>query len=236
MLMCAIETSGKNCSVALLRDAEVLAYDSLLEPARHSIVLMPLVDRLFRQCSLAPADVDVFAVGVGPGSFTGLRIGIGTIKGLAFPYHTPCAGVSTLASLACSAGTSSRTILPVIDARRGRVYAGAYRWQSYPCAIAEDGVTPICQLWQEYSDHDVLFIGDAASICYTIWEDNGYAHRAECMQCEPDALGTAMAAQRIVEEGLTVSPALLVPRYLLETQAERECAARENTHENIHSQ
>ena len=235
MLMCAIETSGRTCSMALLQGQEVLAYDSLMTPARHSMVLMPLIESLFQQSGVCPGDIDVYAVGSGPGSFTGLRIGIGTVKGLAYPNGTSCAGVSTLESLVCSAGKRNSVVVPVLDARRGRVYAGAYRWDPHPVPITDDCVMTLEQLWDRYRSQQVFFVGDAADICYTVWEQNGLSESVGHMVCEPDALGCAMAARRMVAENILVPPELLVPRYLLETQAERE--RRENQHnENLNSQ
>ena len=237
MLMFAIETSGSNCGAAALCDDRVLASETLSGAFHHSVTLMPLVDQIFCQCGLHPGDIDVYAVSAGPGSFTGIRIGIGTVKGLAFPTGTPCAGVSTLESLAWAAKPCGRLILSVIDARRGRVYTGAFRLEDTPEPLTGEAVVPIEQLWMTYRHQPVLFVGDAAELCYNVWKEKGDAGQAEFLNCQPDVLATARAASHMIKRGLLTSPDLLKPRYILTTQAERERTGRETeTNENSHRQ
>jgi tRNA threonylcarbamoyladenosine biosynthesis protein TsaB len=126
-LVLAIDTSTRTASVALVRDGDVVARRDVETPA-HSDVLLPAIDALVAGASVRAADIDAFAVGAGPGSFTGLRIGMATAKGLAFAAGRPLWAVSSLAALARDAADDGATglLVPVRDARRGEIYAGFY--------------------------------------------------------------------------------------------------------------
>ena len=119
MNILAVDTAGKTLGVALLQD-DRLKYECYLDGGMtHSETLMPLVDHCLKLCGLTCADIDLFGVNAGPGSFTGLRIGLAAVKGLAFPRETLCAPVSTLEALA-AAHTGEGTVLCALDARRAR--------------------------------------------------------------------------------------------------------------------
>ena len=123
MNILAIDTAGKTLGVALLQD-DRLKYECYLDGGMtHSETLMPLVDHCLKLCGLTCADIDLFGVNAGPGSFTGLRIGLAAVKGLAFSRETLCAPVSTLEALA-AAHTGEGTVLCALDARRAQVYIG----------------------------------------------------------------------------------------------------------------
>jgi tRNA threonylcarbamoyladenosine biosynthesis protein TsaB len=129
MLVLGIDTSTLTASVALARDGVVVAANDV-ETRAHGDVLLTAIDALVRAAGLAPADLGAVAVGAGPGSFTGLRIGMATAKGIAFAAGVPLYVVSSLAALAQDAGASAEgdpLLVPVLDARRGEVYAGFYR-------------------------------------------------------------------------------------------------------------
>ena len=110
----------------MLRGGEVLA-DGTAGPGRdHAEILLPLVDRVLREAGVALREIEAFAVAIGPGSFTSLRVGLATVKGLAFGTAQPVAAVSSLAALAWSAGASEAPLVPLLDARRGEIYAAIY--------------------------------------------------------------------------------------------------------------
>ena len=125
MNILAVDTAGKTAGVALLQDDRLL-YEVYLDGGMtHSETLMPMIDTCLKLCGLTCAQIDLYAVNAGPGSFTGLRIGLAAVKGLAFPRETLCAPVSTLEALA-AAHTGEGTVLCALDARRAQVYSAAF--------------------------------------------------------------------------------------------------------------
>lgn len=135
MNLLAIDTAGKTAAVAVLRD-EVLLYEAAANNGlTHSETLLPMVDTALKACGLRCADIDLYGVTAGPGSFTGLRIGLAAVKGMALPRQTPCAGVSTLEALAWGMAGQG-TVVGALDARRGQVY-----WAGFDLAT-HDRLTP----------------------------------------------------------------------------------------------
>ena len=135
MRVLAVDTATSSCSVAIVDGEELVSEITLISGETHSRHLSSLIEALTRTAGLALEQIEGFAVTRGPGSFTGLRIGIGTVKGLAVAGNRPMAGVSTLAALAWQVGPTDHTICPMVDARRNEVYAAFYRWHP-------DGPTP----------------------------------------------------------------------------------------------
>ena len=128
MLTLAFDTSYRTAAVAVLRDDTIL-YDSVINTGlNHSETLMPEIDYALRQVRIKISDINLFACTIGPGSFTGLRIGVSTLKGLMMATGTPAAGVSTLAAVALNPGITSKTICSMIDAGRGQVYVSQFRY------------------------------------------------------------------------------------------------------------
>ncbi|MFO8111826.1 MAG: tRNA (adenosine(37)-N6)-threonylcarbamoyltransferase complex dimerization subunit type 1 TsaB [Desulfosalsimonadaceae bacterium] len=129
MKILAIDTSGNTCSVALT-EKETLFYEYTADPGRtHAVQLAGMIDAVLGASGLSVGDLEGFAVTTGPGSFTGLRIGIATVKGLAFAASKPVAPVSTLEVLAFQCTGVETFICPLIDARKNEVYAATYRWR-----------------------------------------------------------------------------------------------------------
>ena len=129
MRVLAVDTATKICSVAVVENNALLSELTVNHGHTHSTHLMPMVDTLLSQCGLSVKDLDGFAITIGPGSFTGLRIGLSTIKGLAVATGKPAAGVSTLDALASQFPYAGCMICPMIDARKGEVYAAGYTYQ-----------------------------------------------------------------------------------------------------------
>lgn len=160
MKILAIDTSALTASAAVVEDGTVLGEVSFTCKLNHSQTIMPVIDFLLKGLSLAPSDIDLFACANGPGSFTGLRIGIGTVKGLAYGTDKPAAGVSTLEALAYNAAQSGKLIAPIMDARRNQVYTALYKYENgamtevmAPCAM---DCGELCKLIKE----DTVFVGD----------------------------------------------------------------------------
>ena len=119
MKLICLETSAKTASAAVVTEGKVIGEISVTAGLTHSQTILPAMEALLNSCSMKIADADGFAVSIGPGSFTGLRIGIGAVKGLAQGSGKGCIGVSTLEALACNFSGLSYTICPVMDARCG---------------------------------------------------------------------------------------------------------------------
>ena len=227
MNLLAIDTAGKTAAVAVLRD-EVLLYEATANNGlTHSETLLPMVDTALKACGLRCADIDLYGVTAGPGSFTGLRIGLAAVKGMALPRQTPCAGVSTLEALAWGMAGQG-TVVGALDARRGQVY-----WAGFDLAthdrLTPDAAAPVQALENFVAGckKPLFFVGDGAALCY-----NRFSELPGVLPC-PQPLrvlrgsGVALAARRMLQAGRTVPPAELLPDYHRLSQAERERAERE---------
>ena len=166
MNILAVDTAGKTAGVALLQDDRLL-YEVYLDGGMtHSETLMPMIDTCLKLCGLTCADIDLYAVNAGPGSFTGLRIGLAAVKGLAFPRETLCAPVSTLEALA-AAHTGEGTVLCALDARRAQVYSAAFDLATHTRLLDDDAraVTDLAD-FVENCKKPLFFVGDGAGLCY----------------------------------------------------------------------
>jgi tRNA threonylcarbamoyladenosine biosynthesis protein TsaB len=128
MKILAIDTATPSCSVALVDADHLLAEQTVVSRRTHAEHLAPMIQQTTSAAGLRLADVEGFAVSRGPGSFTGLRIGISTVKGLSLASDRPLVGISTLEALAAQCGPTSRMICSLIDARKGQLYYAGYRW------------------------------------------------------------------------------------------------------------
>lgn len=225
MMLFALDASGKTASVCVMRDGSVLYEQELNEGLTHSATLLGLAQTAFKQTALAPAQVGLFAVTAGPGSFTGLRIGLSLVKGLALPNNTPVAPVSTLWAHALAAGHEG-TILAALDARRSEVY-----WAAFSCnqkggclRLTQDAAGPAAELPAAFSPpagQPLFLVGDGAELCYNVFTSGQVVQTKHSV-----AHGAALAAAQL---GLSaaVSPGAARPVYLRLSQAQRERAARE---------
>lgn len=224
MNILAVDTAGRSASVALLRD-DTLLYETVCNCGlTHSETLMPMVNAALKTAGLHPADIELYAVTAGPGSFTGLRIGMSAVKGMALVHQTPCAGVSTLEALArCHTGEG--VVVCAMDARRGQVYWAAFDLETHQ-RLTPDAAAPAEEAvdFARHCKKSVFFVGDGAALCYNIDK--------QAQPCAPAlgvgrATGAALAAREMWKNGLCVPPARLMPDYLRLSQAERERAERE---------
>ena len=162
MNILAVDTAGKTAGVALLQDDRLL-YEVYLDAGMtHSETLMPMIDTCLKMCGMTCADIDLYGVNAGPGSFTGLRIGLAAVKGLAFPRETLCAPVSTLEALA-AAHTGEGTVLCALDARRAQVYSAAFDLATHS-RLLEDDARAVANLadFVENCKKPLFFVGDGA--------------------------------------------------------------------------
>lgn len=219
MIVLAIESSAVVASVALQSDDRLLAELTLNRGNTHSENLLPMVETLLTRTGLSVDDVDLFAVSAGPGSFTGVRIGVATVKGLAFGKGKPCAGVSTLEALAENlAFLPDGLICPVMNARRNQVYTALFRGKS---RILPDQAISVAELEEVLSGYSepVWFVGDGYELV-TSQIKHVYHPLPERLRLQ-SAASVASVAMRYAKEGNTTDDARLFPVYLRPSQAER---------------
>ena len=224
MICLGLDCAGKVAGVAVTQDGQLLYECFLNRGLTHSETLLPMVQNALAALGLSLSQVDLLGVCAGPGSFTGLRIGLAVVKGLALPGNIPCAGVSTLETLArCCTG--SGVVIPALDARRGEVYWAAF---SLPdCQrLTPDAAQPVGSLedFLKNCKNPVFFVGDGAALCYNRYSAQAIPCPAPLRQSR--ALGVCLAAEAAAAAGQAVPAAQLVPCYLRLSQAERERVAR----------
>lgn len=219
-IILAVETSAQTASAAVMKDGVIVGEASFTNGLTHSQTIMPMVDFCLKGASVSISDVDVFAVSNGPGSFTGLRIGVGTVKGLAYAGGKGCIGVSTLKALAHNIAPTDALIVPIMDARRAQVYCAAYRYcgaaLSEVIAPAAMDVNELCGLINEKA----VFVGDGVKvykekIAAILGEKAFFAPPQLCLQRAASVCAAAAEQQIIAPEALEVI-------YLRKPQAERE--------------
>ena len=229
MIIFSVDSASVAGSAALVRDGEVLYECFAKEGLTHSETLLERCDEVFRKTGCSPKDVDCYAVTCGPGSFTGLRIGINLVKGLAFPADTPCVPVSTFEALANPAIALGRDILCVLDARQKRVYCAAYHVDNGELVPATEGkIVAIRDLNAEMLEagiHSPVVVGDMAEAVSGQVEGSTPC-LAEMQDVHAAEVGR-IAYKRFLNKE-TVRPEELVPVYLQLSQAERERIGKEN--------
>ncbi len=164
MLTLAIECATKTIGLALLEEEDIRAELYLRSGRHHTEVLLSALDQLFVLTGKTLEEVDLLACTLGPGSFTGLRIGVSTVKGLALAMSTPVVGVSTLEALAMNAVPSSGLVCPLIDAGNNQVYAGLFRIGpiGVPEAVRSEKLIDIACFLKDLDQEEIVFLGDGA--------------------------------------------------------------------------
>ena len=247
----AIESSARAASCALLCGGrlEASAYQDV--GLTHSRTLLPMVRDMLRNAGLALSDCGCVAVARGPGSFTGIRIGVAAAKGLALGAGLPCVGVSTLEAMAMQAAHLPGLLLCAMDARRSEVYHALFRSdgrgtltrlspdRAIPAAVAaeEAWAAALAQDQKNSVDFSIICIGDGAELCYNLLREKqlaeeGSAHWPDVLLApahllRQSAAGVALCAAEALRRGETVPAEQLQPVYLRLSQAERERRERE---------
>ena len=226
MRILAFETSAKAASVALLQDGKLLGESYQNTGLTHSQTLMVMAQDMLNQCGLSVNDLDAVAVAAGPGSFTGVRIGVAAAKGLAWGSEKPCYGVSTLESMALTLGAFGGTVCPVMDARRSQVYNALFVAENGALSrLTEDRAIALEELAQELqtAPQPIFLVGDGSELTYRTLKD-----RVPGLVLPPEhrmhqrASGVALAAMAAAARGESGDAAALQPNYLRLSQAERE--------------
>lgn len=234
MKIIAMDSSGLVASVAVLEDGTLIGEYNIQYKKTHSQTLLPMLDELKKMIELDVNTVDAIALAAGPGSFTGLRIGSATAKGLGFALDKPIIEIPTLDGLACNMYGTDKLVCPIMDARRNQVYTGVYEYvkrEGSPvtyqmntlveqCAVSVDEIAHICN---EFG-REVIFLGDGVPV----YEES----LAELMQVPYGFAPAHMNRQRAssfgilafdyYKEGKAVAAEQHAPEYLRLSQAERE--------------
>ena len=230
-MILAFETSAKAASVALLDNGILLGEGYQNTGLTHSQTLMSMAEALLDSCGKTVNDITAVAVANGPGSFTGVRIGVAAAKGFAWGKEIPCYGVSTLEAMAETLGIYDGYIVPTMDARRNQTYTAVFRADSGKLTrILEDSAISFAELGEKLKNLEkpIFLVGDGAVLCY-----NTLVESVPGLVLPPEhrmhqrASGVALVAQKLMAAGEIGDGAALSPNYLRLSQAERERLARE---------
>ncbi len=226
MRILAFETSAKAASVALMEDDRLLGESYQNTGLTHSQTLMSMAEALLKNCGLTARDVEGVAVAAGPGSFTGVRIGVAAAKGFAWGGELPCWGVSTLEAMALSLGVHQGYVCCAMDARRNQVYnALFYVNQGQLQRVTDDRAIALSDLATELQplQEPIFLVGDGSKLTY---QTLGGQIPALVMPPEhrmhQRASGVGLAAHAMIARGETSDANALSPNYLRLSQAERE--------------
>ncbi len=222
MKILALDTATQSCSVAIVDDESLLAELTRVNSKTHSRHLMDLINTVCRIADLKAEDMDGFAVTIGPGSFTGLRIGISAIKGLAFSFGKPVVGVSSLDALAWQCAQSAYLICPLLDARKKEVYACRYRFNNNE--LKKDGTEKVASPAEAVRGirEPSIFVGNAVQLYReNISAELGeLAHFAAWGQHTIRASSIARLSMAGFYRQQTDDVALLIPQYIRKPDAE----------------
>lgn len=228
MKILALDSTAIAASVALCEDETLLGEYTIQNVNTHSETLLPMIESLLRHFSISANEIDLFALSAGPGSFTGVRIGAATVKGLAFGKDKPCIGVSTLEALALNLSVADGLICPVMNARRKQVYTALFRAKNGTL----ERLMPDCAIAISELDEALSAYGEPVRLC-----GDGYDITAELLthpiiptpaRLRPQsAYSVAQVAFRLYCEGVRTTDAQLSPIYLRLPQAERERLERQ---------
>ncbi len=236
MRILAFESSAKSASAALLQDGTLLGEYFQNSGQTHSRTLTKMAEDLLANCDLTAADIDAVAVAAGPGSFTGVRIGVAAAKGFAWGRELPCYGVSTLEAMVRGAAMCDGVYCACMDARRAQVYNALFRLEGDTLMrLCEDRAVSIEELGTSLKNLEkpIFLVGDGAELCYNTLRVSIPALRLlpEHLRCQR-ASGTALAAAAQIAAGRPGSGLELTPNYLRLSQAERTRLEKQNSGSN----
>lgn len=223
MTVFSLDCSAVCASTAIVKDGKVLHSNFKNTGLTHSETLMPMCAQCFEKSGLKPSDIDKFAVNVGPGSFTGVRIGVATVKGLAFKGDRECVPVSTLHSMAYNISEDA-IVLATMDARRNQIYTATFDVSGGTVTrLTDDEAVEIDSIAQRISSYDkpVIIVGDGAFVTYEgLRSKCGNVKLADEDKIYQNAVSTAKTV--FAENLSSVSASQIMPTYIRLPQAVRE--------------
>ena len=228
MKILGIDTSANVASVAIVQDDVLICEYTLNYKLTHSQTLMPMIDEICKACEFDMSTLDFIAVASGPGSFTGLRIGAATAKGLAQGLNIPIVAVPTLDGLACNVPFTKNIICPIMDARRGQVYTSLYIWNDNTLKRITDYMSEEMDNLLNIIKEDgstVIFLGDGVPVYKTKIEENldEELYSFAPLNCNIQRAASIAALGKVLfEQGISESYLDFSPFYLRKSQAERE--------------
>ena len=225
MKILALETSAKAVSAAVSENGKILCSGYQDTGLTHSRTLMPIVEHILKNTGLTVADMDAIAVAAGPGSFTGIRIGVAAAKGLAFAADKPAVGVSTLAAMARNVAFCDALVVCAMDARRQQVYNALFEAKDGQLTrLTPDRAISLEELAAELANdpRPKTVVGDGARLCFAHLTEAGISCRlAPAHLVMQNAMSVALEAEAMAAEGNLVSAQALEPVYLRPAQADR---------------
>ena len=225
MKILAIDTTAKTATAALTEDEKLIGLTILNTPNTHSVTLLPAIEGLLNGASVTAGDIDLFVCSAGPGSFTGVRIGTSTVKGLAYAQNKTCIGISALEALAENITADNCVICPVMDARRGQLYNALFLCEGGKLTrLCEDRLISVFDLEEElkkYTDKKIYLCGDGYDIAKGAFEAVKTEDTPTILQYQ-SAYSVALCALEAAERKLLTTDVELSPIYLRASQAERE--------------
>ncbi len=233
MIIMAFDSTAKSASVAVCDGERALAVYNIDNGLTQSELLLPMAEDILRSLKLSFSDVELYACSKGPGSFTGVRIGVSLVKGLAFGKNVPCVGVSTLEALAENMRGINGIIVPVMDARRNQVYGAIYEsdGEDLKCLVPDGAFsfTELAKMLGDFEGKPIYLAGDGYELAKRALSELGVKtqNTPELLILE-NARSVAAAALKKFERGEAVSDLEIAPTYLRMPQAERERLEREN--------
>ena len=232
MKILALETSATAASAAVCEDEGLIAQSFQRTGLTHSATLMPMVESMLKNAGMTLQEMDLIAVAAGPGSFTGLRIGVSAAKGLAWSLDKPCVGVSTLEAMAWQLVGMEGVICAAMDARRQQVYNALFELSDgKPVRLTPDRAISLEELEKELANVEKtqIMVGDGAHLCYNAYEKIGRPVKmAPPHLLFQSAWGVARCALEQARNGQLTDAAGLVPNYHRLSQAERERLAKQS--------
>ncbi len=232
MKILAVDTSGPVAGVAILRDGQIAYEAAAVNKMTHSVNMLPMIEEALSRSSMDVSEIDYYAAVTGPGSFTGVRIGVSAVKGMAHGAEKPCIGVDALEALAAGVCGTNAVICPIQDARAGQVYGAAFRGTFPPKRLLPDMAEKLTDylakvLQVAAADEKLCFLGDGVATYRKAIEeqlgDRAVFAPAHCSYLRPASV--ALLAQAHQDEA--VDYLMLMPVYLRAPQAERARAAKE---------
>ena len=232
MIILAFDSTAKAASCAVLDGEKCLALYTIDNGLTQSELLLPMAENMLRSLKMSFSDVDLFAAAVGPGSFTGVRIGVSLIKGLAFGTDTPCVGVSTIEALAENLSPLDGILVPCMDARRAQVYSATFLSSGGEIKRLTDdraiALSSLAEELREYKDTPIYLSGDGYEVAKKALAQYGIITKdTPPLLITENAHSVGLVAKKMYERREFTSDREIAPTYLRLPQAERERLERE---------